>query len=84
MCVSVLHRNKQKRKRKEKKKNKCLERRGGGGITKTQHVSGGIPLLSEREAAGVGAKGARKARGRKKKKKRKKRGTIWHFATRLN
>lgn len=30
----------------------------GGGIIKTQHVSGGIPLLREREreAAGVGCK----------------------------
>lgn len=54
---------------KTKKKKKKLEVPGeGGGITKTQHVSGGIPLL--REAAGVGAKGARKRRQKKKKRGR--------------
>lgn len=37
----------------------------GGGIIKTQHVSGGIPLLREREKRQE--LGARKTRGRKKK-----------------
>lgn len=38
----------------------------GGGIIKTQHVSGGIPLLREREKRQE--LGARKTRRRKKKK----------------
>lgn len=41
----------------------------GGGIIKTQHVSGGIPLLREREKRQE--LGARKTKGRKKKKKKK-------------
>lgn len=55
----------------EKKGRKSGRSEVGGGITKTQHVSGGIPLLREREgerATGVGVKGARKARGRKEKR----------------
>lgn len=41
----------------------------GGGIIKTQHVSGGIPLLRarEREREKRQELGARKTRGRKKK-----------------
>lgn len=46
----------------------------GGGIIKTQHVSGGIPLLREREreAAGVGCK-------ENEREKEEEWGNIWHF-----
>jgi len=87
LFVYILSDFQKKERKKRKEKKRSAWRRGGGGITKTQHVSGGIPLLREREAAGVGAKGARKARGRKKKKKKKKKGGSFDISlvtTRLN
>lgn len=50
----------------------------GGGIIKTQHVSGGIPLLREREAAGVGCEESeREKEGEEEEEEGQK---IWHFA----
>lgn len=51
----------------------------GGGIIKTQHVSGGIPLLREREKRQE--LGARKTKGRKKKKKKSGETSDISFAT---